>query len=66
MNGTRETHRHAVWVLPVLLALFLLAAMAGTALDAAWAQGAAAPAQHQAAARPISRSRTSPRSASAA
>jgi K(+)-stimulated pyrophosphate-energized sodium pump len=47
MNGTRETHRHAVWVLPVLLALILLAAMAGPALDAAWAQGAAAPAQHQ-------------------
>ena len=48
MNGTPEAHRRAVWVLPVLVALALLAAMAGTALDAAWAQGAAAPAQHQA------------------
>ena len=48
MNGTPEARRRAVWVLPVLLALVLLAAMAGTALDAAWAQGAAAPAQHQA------------------
>ena len=47
MNGTPETHRRAVLVLPVLLALVLLAAMAGTALDVAWAQGAAAPAQHQ-------------------
>ena len=48
MNGTPEARWRAVWVLPVLLALVLLAAMAGTALDAAWAQGAAAPAQHQA------------------
>jgi K(+)-stimulated pyrophosphate-energized sodium pump len=48
MNGTPEARRRAVWVLPVLLALVLLAAMAGPALDAAWAQGAAAPAQHQA------------------
>jgi len=47
MNGTPESHRPAVWVLPVLLALVLLAAMAGPALDLAWAQGAAAPAQHQ-------------------
>src|SRR3972149_4278130 len=47
MNGTRETHRRALWVLPVLLALVLLAAMAGPALDPAWAQGAAAPAQPQ-------------------
>jgi K(+)-stimulated pyrophosphate-energized sodium pump len=47
MNGTPEAHRRAVWVLPVLLALVLLAAMAGTALDPAWAQGVAAPAQHQ-------------------
>ena len=47
MSGTPETHRRAVWVLPVLLALVLLAAMAGPALDPAWAQGAAAPAQHQ-------------------
>ena len=47
MNGTRETHRRALWVLPVLLALVLLAAMAGPVLDPAWAQGAAAPAQHQ-------------------
>jgi len=48
MNGTPEARRRAVWVLPVLLALVLLAAMAGPVLDAAWAQGAAAPAQHQA------------------
>jgi len=48
MNGTPEAPRRAVWVLPVLLALILLAAIAGPALDAAWAQGAAAPAQHQA------------------
>jgi K(+)-stimulated pyrophosphate-energized sodium pump len=47
MNGTPGAHRRAVWILPVLLALVVLAAMAGTALDAAWAQGAAAPAQHQ-------------------
>ena len=47
MSGTRETHRRALWVLPVLLALVLLAAMAGPALDPAWAQGAAAPAQPQ-------------------
>ncbi|MDP2700815.1 MAG: sodium-translocating pyrophosphatase, partial [Candidatus Rokubacteria bacterium] len=47
MNRTPEAHRRAVWVLPVLLALVLLVAMAGPALDAAWAQGAAAPAQHQ-------------------
>ena len=47
MNGTRETHRRALWVLPVLLALVLLAAMAGPVLDPAWAQGAAAPAQQQ-------------------
>jgi K(+)-stimulated pyrophosphate-energized sodium pump len=47
MNGTPEAHRRAVWVLPVLLALVVLAAMAGTALDAAWAQGVAAPAQYQ-------------------
>ena len=47
MNEFHETHRRAVWVLPTLLALVLLAAMAGPALDAAWAQGAAAPAQHQ-------------------
>jgi len=47
MNGTPETHRRAVWVLPVLLALVLLAAMAGPALDAAWAQGVAPPSQHQ-------------------
>ena len=51
MNGTPDTHRRAVWLLPVLLALVLVAAMAGSTLDAAWAQGAAAsasaPAQHQ-------------------
>jgi K(+)-stimulated pyrophosphate-energized sodium pump len=49
MNGTPETHRRAVWLLPVLLALVLVAAMAGSTLDIAWAQGAAAaaPAQHQ-------------------
>ena len=51
MNGTPETHRRAVWLLPVLLALVLVAALAGSTLDIAWAQGAAAsasaPAQHQ-------------------
>src|SRR5512134_503726 len=47
MNGTHEAHRRAVWALPVLLALVLLAAMAGATLDPAWAQGASAPAQHQ-------------------
>ena len=47
MNGTPNAHRRAHWILPVLLALVLLAAMAGTALDAAWAQGASAPAPHQ-------------------
>jgi len=47
MSGFRETHRRAIWVLPALLALVLMAAMAGPALDAAWAQGAAAPAPHQ-------------------
>jgi len=47
MNGTRDTHRRALWALPVLLALLLLAAMAGPVLDPAWAQGAVAPAQHQ-------------------
>src|SRR6266481_3813815 len=48
MNGFNETHRRAMWVLPALLALVLLASMAGPALHAAWAQGAAAAAQHQA------------------
>ncbi|HUO65150.1 MAG TPA: sodium-translocating pyrophosphatase, partial [Terriglobales bacterium] len=47
MSGFHEMHRRAIWVLPALLALVLMAAMAGSALDAAWAQGAAAPAQHQ-------------------
>jgi len=47
MNGFNETHRRAMWVLPALLALVLLASMAGPALHAAWAQGAAAAPQHQ-------------------
>src|SRR5262249_51635086 len=40
-------HRRAVWALQVLLALVLVASMAGPALDAAWAQGAAAAPPHQ-------------------
>jgi K(+)-stimulated pyrophosphate-energized sodium pump len=47
MSGFDETHRRAVWVLPALLALVLLASMAGPALNAAWAQGAVAAPQHQ-------------------
>ena len=47
MSGFHEMHRRAIWILPALLALVLIAALAGSALDAAWAQGAAAPAQHQ-------------------
>src|SRR3984893_3357331 len=47
MSGFHETHRRAIWILPALLALALMAAMAGSALDAAWAQGTAAPVQHQ-------------------
>jgi K(+)-stimulated pyrophosphate-energized sodium pump len=47
MSGFDETHRRAVWVLPALLALALLTSMAGPALNAAWAQGAAATAAHQ-------------------
>src|SRR5262244_2069663 len=46
MSGIHETHRRAVWILPALLALVLMAALAGSALDAAWAQSALAP-QHQ-------------------
>src|SRR6202171_4533361 len=46
-SGFHETHRRAIWILPALLALALMAAMAGSALDAAWAQGTAAPVQHQ-------------------
>jgi len=45
MSGFHETHRRAVWILAALLALVLMAALAGTALDAAWAQSAAP--QHQ-------------------
>src|SRR6266542_3389268 len=45
MSGFDETHRRAVWVLPALLALVLIAALAGPVLDTAWAQ--AAPPQHQ-------------------
>src|SRR6266540_1231845 len=45
MSGLPETHRRAVWVLPALLALVLIAALAGPVLDTAWAQ--AAPPQHQ-------------------
>ena len=48
MSGIRETHRRALWVLPALLALVLMAALAGSALDVAWAQSPATPpAQHQ-------------------
>jgi K(+)-stimulated pyrophosphate-energized sodium pump len=47
MNGFDTMHRRAVWALPVLLAFVLVASMAGPALDAAWAQGAAAAPQHQ-------------------
>src|SRR6266850_2545941 len=47
MSGFGETHRRAVWALPALLALVLLASMAGPALHAAWAQGAAVAPQHQ-------------------
>src|SRR5499426_3585378 len=47
MSGIHETHRRALWVLPALLALVLMAALAGTALDAAWAQSAAPTPQHQ-------------------
>ncbi len=47
MNGFDTMHRRAVWALPVLLALVLVASVAGPALDAAWAQGAAAAPQHQ-------------------
>jgi K(+)-stimulated pyrophosphate-energized sodium pump len=47
MSGLPETHRRAVWVLPGLLALVLIAALAGPVLDNAWAQAPAAPAQHQ-------------------
>src|SRR5215470_8075568 len=46
MSGIHETHRRAVWILPALLALVLMAALAGTALDAAWAQSAAPAPQH--------------------
>src|SRR5882724_550004 len=47
MSRFHEMHRRAIWVLPALLALVLMAAMAGSALDAAWAQGTPAPPQHQ-------------------
>src|SRR5499426_988513 len=47
MSGIHETHRRAVWVLPALLALVLMAALAGSALDVAWAQSAAPALQHQ-------------------
>src|SRR5262247_459528 len=47
MSGIHETHRRAVWVLPALLALVLMAALAGSALDVAWAQSAAPAPQHQ-------------------
>src|SRR5499427_2303035 len=46
MSGIHETHRRAVWVLPALLALVLMVALAGSALDAAWAQSAAPAPQH--------------------
>ncbi|HTY77327.1 MAG TPA: sodium-translocating pyrophosphatase [Candidatus Bathyarchaeia archaeon] len=48
MSGTRDTHGRALWVLPALLALVLIAALAGPALHAAWAQSPATPpAPHQ-------------------
>src|SRR5215468_8550237 len=47
MSGIHETHRRAVWILPALLALVLMAALAGSALDVAWAQSAAPAPQHQ-------------------
>ena len=47
MSGFDEMHRRAVWLLPALLALVLIAALAGPVLDTAWAQAAAAPPQHQ-------------------
>src|SRR5690348_12046528 len=47
MSGTHDTHRRADGILPALLALVLMAALAGSALDAAWAQTAAAAPQHQ-------------------
>ena len=47
MSGFDEMHRRAVWLLPALLALVLIAALAGPVLDTAWAQAPAAPAQHQ-------------------
>src|SRR5437867_11319979 len=47
MSGLPETHWRAVWVLPALLALVLIAALAGPVLGTAWAQGTAAPVQHQ-------------------
>src|SRR5215467_6432063 len=46
MSGIHETHRRAVWILPALLALVLMVALAGSALDAAWAQSAAPAPQH--------------------
>ena len=42
MSGFDEMHRRAVWLLPALLALVLIAALAGPVLDSAWAQGTAA------------------------
>jgi K(+)-stimulated pyrophosphate-energized sodium pump len=47
MSGFRETHRRALWILPALLALVLMAALAGSTLDAAWAQSAAPAPPHQ-------------------
>jgi K(+)-stimulated pyrophosphate-energized sodium pump len=47
MSGFDEMHRRAVWLLPALLALVLIAALAGPVLDTAWAQAPAAPVQHQ-------------------
>jgi K(+)-stimulated pyrophosphate-energized sodium pump len=47
MSGLPETHWRAVWVLPALLALVLIVALVGPVLGTAWAQGTAAPVQHQ-------------------
>jgi K(+)-stimulated pyrophosphate-energized sodium pump len=47
MSGFDTIHRRAMWILPALLSLVLLVALAGPAVHAAWAQAASAPAPHQ-------------------